>query len=443
MQPTEDKQPAKEELIAHIRESLKTHQEPYKLGAWEKFNEKQESKRTPIFWISRLGGVAAVLALCISLLLFNNNDAQKLEDKVVKTNPSNVTQGETATNGVDKETTDKEIALESEIVGDKAVVVASSFKNSAKRFNEEAIINSNSIDINGQSITNNTQVATNVAPNKQVTPNETIDKPIEQQIAAVAEPKTKTSIEEFLANETRNGEKNPEKFAKSTKSKWALSLMVAPSFGNSKDLNMGYGVSMGYNFSDKLSLITGISYNQMTASKDFPTTVGMSSILLGNNRSLAEISQKVSGLDIPLELKYSFNKSIYANVGVSAFAVLGQSRNNTFIQEVVIKGTANNTTSSTGGAAGASGPSTNDASASKGQFANSYIVNQKTVEKAALEDQNSVNYLGFYNFSVGFKRKVLKNHFLAIEPFVKLPIRQVTQDNLNLLGTGVRLKVDF
>ena len=41
MQPTEDKQPAKEELIAHIRESLKTHQEPYKLGAWEKFNEKQ------------------------------------------------------------------------------------------------------------------------------------------------------------------------------------------------------------------------------------------------------------------------------------------------------------------------------------------------------------------------------------------------------------------
>lgn len=445
MQPTENKQPAKEELIAHIRESLKTHEEGYKLGAWKKFNEKQEPKGTPFFWIRRLGGVAAVLAICFTLFLLTNNNPDKLADKVVNTNPSKPIAQQSKVDGSEDMATDVEQLKDKELLQDKAIVMAGSYKKGTSISNEKLALNSNSLAIvNEIVITDNNQVAVKTDASNQVSQNAMMDKQIDQQHTVIAETKVKPTIEEFLANETKNNGQTKEKFANNTKGKWVLGLMVAPSLGNSKELNMGYGVSMGYNFSDKLSLITGVSYNEMTASKDLPTTIGMSSILLGNNRSLAEISQKVSGLDIPLELKYSFNKSIYANIGVSAFAVLGQSRNNTFIQEVVIKGTANNTTSSTGGAAGASGPgSSADPSASKGQFANSYIVNQKTVERANLEKQNSVNYLGFYNFSVGFKRRVLKNHSLAIEPFIKLPINQVTQDNLNLLGTGLRLKVDF
>ena len=121
---------------------------------------------------------------------------------------------------------------------------------------------------------------------------------------------------------------------------------------------------------------------------------------------------------------------------------IGQSRSNTFIQGVVVNGTTGKTTSSSSeGTTGASSPS--DLSSSKGQFENTYILNKKVVESADLEAQNHVNYLGFYNLSFGYKKKMLKRHFVAFEPFVKLPIKEVTQDNLRLVGAGLRLKVDF
>jgi hypothetical protein len=123
---------------------------------------------------------------------------------------------------------------------------------------------------------------------------------------------------------------------------------------------------------------------------------------------------------------------------VSAFAVIGQSRSNTFIQGVVVNGTPNKGSSSTDGSA-----SNTDLSSSKGRFENTYILNKKVIERADLEGQNDVNYLGFYNFSIGYKKRMLKRHFVAFEPFVKLPIREVTQDNLRLVGAGLRLKVDF
>ena len=163
-------------------------------------------------------------------------------------------------------------------------------------------------------------------------------------------------------------------------------------------------------------------------------------------RAMQEVEEKTKELQRELkevkqeniELKYSFNKNVYASLGVSAFAVIGQSRSNTFIQGVVVNGTPNKVSSST------DGPLVNTGlSSSKGQFENTYILNKKVVEKASLEGQNNVNYLGFYNFSVGYKKMMLKRHFVAFEPFVKLPIKEVTQDNLRLVGAGLRLKVDF
>jgi hypothetical protein len=214
--------------------------------------------------------------------------------------------------------------------------------------------------------------------------------------------------------------------------------MLAPSIGNTQELNMGYGVSMTYNFSNRLSLSSGVAYSKMNASKNLPTQIGSSSIVLGNTKSLEMINEEVTGLDIPLELKYTINKNMYANLGVSGFAVLNQSRRNTFVETVVVKG---NVSSSGGtGANGASSSVDNDA---KGQFANAYLVNQRTTEVASNSSIEDLNYIGFYNLSFGYTKKVYKNHALAIEPFVKLPIRGVTQDNLRLVGTGVRLKVGF
>ena len=53
------------------------------------------------------------------------------------------------------------------------------------------------------------------------------------------------------------------------------------------------------------------------------------------------------------------------------------------------------------------------------------------------------SYLGFYNFAFGYKTKISKKNAFAIEPFLKLPMREVKTENLRLIGTGVKLKFDF
>jgi hypothetical protein len=424
MQPTENKQPAQEELIAHIRKNLKAHEEPYSLGAWENFEAKQQTKKTPIFWITRLSGVAAVIAICFSLFLLTKSDTAKQGDEVVKKVNPNQTVVE------DNETMSQN---ETDVVAQSTPVEIVVDKNNLPAQPTNLVAAIEFVVENTQPIDKTVEVVENKTVVERIT---------DQKIAAIVEEKAKVNTGEFLAQESQKNESIPDRILnKRAKSKWVLGLMIAPSLGNAEELNMGYGVSMGYNISDKLSLITGVSYNEMSASKDFNSNIGTASILYGNNKSLAGISQRITGVDIPLELKYSFNKSVYASLGVSAFAVIGQSRNNIFIQGVVVSGT--NKGNSSAGSASASAPNVADASSSKGQFANTYIQNQKIVESASLGEQNDVNYLGFYNFSVGYKKMVLKRHYVAFEPFVKLPIREVTQDNLRLVGAGLRLKVDF
>lgn len=432
MQPTENKQPAQEELIAHIRKNLKAHEEPYNLGAWENFNSKQQAKRTPIFWMTRLGGVAAVIAVCFTLFFLTKTNTEQAPNVLVKSNSDKIE--EQSQHAVTNDDLDK-VGLEqnSTIAQNPNEVIAKKTVKVFVKSTDFVVKHSDMTAANVPVIANAQQ------PSYQVQNNDVIKQITDEKIAVITEEKTSPNTIDFLVKESQRNESAPERIAKNkSKNKWVLGLMVAPSLGNAEELNMGYGLSMGYNFSDKLSLVTGVSYNEMSATKDFTNNIAASSILYGNNKSLAAISQKVTGLDIPLELKYSFNKNVYASLGVSAFAVIGQSRSNTFIQGVVVNGTPNKGSSSTDGSA-----NNTDLSSSKGQFENTYILNKKVTERANLESQNDVNYLGFYNFSIGYKKRMLKRHFVAFEPFVKLPIREVTQDNLRLVGAGLRLKVDF
>ncbi len=429
MQPTEHKRKNDEELIAHIKQSLKTHEESYQFGAWEKFNEKQQHTKRPIFWMVRLSGAAAILAICFSLIWFVTRTPQT--EQVVKTNAPKNQDTTVEPQALDsKELDNEQLAM----ADTKESVFAGEAPSSAKK--SEVVLGSTP-----------TQVAINMENSGKAV--EATDKVIEastvspavdnSKIIAQVEDKSKPNILDGLTNETLKSDAKQDKLAVSKKqSKWDMGFMLAPSFGNTEELNMGYGLTLSYNFTNRLSLSSGIAYNKMNASKNLPTNVGRSPILLGNTKSLEMINEEVTGLDIPLELKYKINKNVYANLGVSGFAVLNQSRRNTFVEEVVVKRTTNN-----GGSLGSNGSATSSLEDQKGQFANSYIISQRTTERAAASAIEDLNYIGFYNLSFGYTKKVYKNHALSIEPFVKLPIRMVTQDNLRLVGTGVRLKVGF
>ncbi len=448
MQPTENKQPTEKELIAHIRESLQAHEELYEVGAWEKFNASKPSRKKPILWLRAMGGVAALLALCFTLFLFTEKKSEEPKGKIVKNNSPAITLPQNNREELPKSvTTPKAIGKESDKkTATSAVWVA---RNAAPVKPGETIAEP-TVTIGADKPRQ---------PAQQIAVNPVKEQPIPSNVmAAQTEPSTavqpqteKPDIMDFLRKETEKDKLNAKQnTVEKRESRWELGIMVAPSFGNTKKLNMGYGLSMEYSLSDKLSLNSGIAYNEMTASKSAGdngrAAMASSSAIAKNSRSLEAVSEKVVGLDIPLELKYHITKNVYANFGISAFAVIDSKRDNTYLEQKIVPNYLLNG-SITGGAAGPAGPTGPNGPVTGPRdevaFTNSSLVNQKVIEAAPESEQNGSSYMGFYNFSVGFKKKISKNNAFSIEPFMKLPMKEVSKNNLRLIGTGLKLKLDF
>lgn len=451
MQPTEQKQPTEKELIAHIRESLQAHEELYEVGAWEKFNAPQQPQKRPILWWIAASGVAAVLVLCFSLFLTTTKKPVNSKDNVVKNNSSPIVEQPKNTAGLPKPitTTPKlETKEAASRTGTQAVLIAKTDPESATTPLLTIADPAQVTTATDKVMSSTQQTAVNTNNEQPAIPTVVTPKNDPPQVAKAKEEKP--NIMDFLNKETEKDKARPQQsLLEKRESRWELGIMVTPSFGNTKKLNMGYGLSMEYSLSDKLSLNSGIAYNEMTASKNAGNNEALASAsasaIAKSSRSLESVSEKVVGLDIPLELKYHLSKNVYANFGISAFAVINYKRDNTYIEQKLVP---NYLLGGPIGGAGAAGP-TGPNNPSTGQrddvaaFTNSSFVNQKVVESAPESEQNGSNYIGFYNFSMGYKKKISKNNALSIEPFMKLPMKEVSKDNLKLISTGLRLKLDF
>ncbi|RZK54513.1 MAG: hypothetical protein EOO87_10230 [Pedobacter sp.] len=438
MKPTEPNKPLDNELIAHIRESLVEHEEEYLPGAWEKFNE-QPNRKTPIIWLNAvniLRGVAALLVLgFLGYFLIDKKEVAQPQNQVVKANTEQPAQKpvEQAL-GKPGEEIEENPSVLADTENDKPV----SLGEERNSITEKDILgkdfglalNPTNVDkVNGeQKITASTTEQKEVS----VAQKEVTEKVAQQVIAKNESVETKKNIIDFFDNETKKNQADKNTMANNkTASKFTVGVVVAPSFGNVSKLNMGYGVSVDYSLSDKFSLNSGIAYNQMAAAKGaFSASNGAmnspsSSAIIQrqSTRSLESVQEQISGIDIPLEIKYHINKNLYANVGVSAFAVISQKTDNTYIENRVEQRVSN--------------------SASGFQQLSSVLVTDKVTEQAAPNTVDDYSYLGFYNFSFGYKKKISKNNAFAVEPFVKLPMREVNTQNLRLIGTGVKLKFDF
>ncbi|HUH33425.1 MAG TPA: hypothetical protein VLZ28_05685, partial [Daejeonella sp.] len=222
---------------------------------------------------------------------------------------------------------------------------------------------------------------------------------------------TEDKLTDQVGKEPGTGEKN---------NKLNLGLVVSPSYGNTKDLKMGYGVSMAFALSDKVALSSGISINEMAASKEFVQPATMTSL---NGKVLESAESNVTGIDIPFDIKYHFSKNVYTSFGVSAFAVLDQSGKNTFTEAKLVERSFS--------------------TAEGKQETRTFVENQKTIEEVPEADLENRKYFGLYNFSFGFKQKVSKKKVLSIEPFVKVPIKETKKEGLRLFGTGLRFKLEI
>jgi hypothetical protein len=415
MQPIEHMKGSEDELIAHIKESLTGHEEEYAPGSWENFNKIEGKRNAKVLWLWRLSSAAAVILIAgAAIILFTNKTTDGLPVQ-------NVQQKQ-------KETPAPSAKIEEKIAreADPPIAVTEHEQLAAVRENKNVTVY---VAV---------QEPVNTVP---VTSAETIIEKSNPVVPLVRVPDTKQDIvktetkqiiaenkntlfHEFLNNETRKnqGDALAKSSAPRKEDKWEMGLVVSPSFGNTKKLNMGYGVSMGYALTEKISLNSGVSYSEMAASRNLPAPV-MSTAIADGSKNLESIEAKVTGIDIPLELKYRLSKNLYANVGVSAFAVINQKQSNSYIQEKLVERAVNSS----------------DGLAELKTFA----VNERVVEPAPESEIKDGRYIGFYNFSFGYKQKISKNKAVSIEPFMKVPMKEVSKENLRLIGTGVRLKLDF
>lgn len=428
--------PLDEELFAHVKKSLTEYEEPYVPGAWERF-EKKEKKLPVWLWYGGLSSAAALFVIVAALFYSSDKPQNKAVQQQVKTEPKETYSDALADSR----------AQRPQVVTDRLKIKISENKKTTPRTTthypvndpvEEYVVSQKPVGFAAPLNALNEKITTQnpstilVTNKKDLTENVIKDEASAKRIIdekdTVKVSKAR-NFQEFLDAEMKS--KNAVASLKSgakKMDKWEMGLMVAPSMGNAKKLNMGYGLSMDYAVSDKISISSGISYNEMAASKsiggdgrtmDSPASMAV----VSDTKSLKSVDANWVGVDIPLGIKYHLSKKFYTNVGVSAFAVLNQKQQNNYVQGSVEYDASADQLSSTGFKA---------------------VFQERTVsEPVPSEEVGEDKYLGFYNVSFGFKQQISGRKAFSIEPFMKLPMKSFTKENLYLIGTGVRFKFDF
>lgn len=204
-----------------------------------------------------------------------------------------------------------------------------------------------------------------------------------------------------------------------------------------KNMNFGGGLVVAYQLSDKLSVRTGASMNaydvgmntepQMMASSVSDLSSNYQHFSARNGETMANvnaISGTVQTLDIPIEVKYTVVKNFYVSGGVSYAAVLSQKRFNHVVNN------ANSMTFENG-------------------ISNSNISVARAVASVSDKIEINENNLdpnglgGFVNFSIGRKVPLSKSIKLSVEPYIKLPIGQFKQADMDYTNGGLRIMTSF
>lgn len=453
---------AEDEFIAQMREQLRGHEEAYVPGAWERFDQRDRKSRRLVLWARSAAGAAAVLLMGFGIFLYQHQQAPKSTASTVL-NSKQQNSGATKDGGTgntaphltpaDQSGNPPEISPSEDSYDVEYSISASKGTTElSKSRQSRQLVKTVAPDQSELAYTLSSAKATEKALNPPIAVSSQNETPVQHALSSKTIPSSeplsknqiavkspvapagqkeevpKKSFEEFLKEESVRAQ-SMSASNKKRADKWEMGVMVAPSFGNAKRLNMGYGLSMAYVLSDKVSISSGLAYNEMGASKnaakESPAYAAPAMVsLASSSRSLQSVDARLTGIDIPLEIKYKFSKALYANVGLSAFAVLNQKQQNNFIEnnvEPAFAGFSNNA----------------DATF------RTVVVSRKISEDIPKEEVKEERYLGFYNFSFGYQQKVFGGKSFAIEPFVKLPVKEFSRENLYLIGTGVKLRFDF
>ncbi|MGJ7031398.1 hypothetical protein [Niabella hirudinis] len=432
-----------DDFLKHIKEVLGSHEEAYRQGAWEQFSrqhlQSSSSKRGRVVPLWRRVAIAAALlaGIFLAAYYFMPGGSNHPPD-FVKTAPAplqNISPdpGQNASAQHNAPTPSPEEHLP---VSRKKQPAAVSFAGNDNR----QIAQNDILPVSPappaapvRERTENGQTPSNApAPPNQVTPGREITKPF------VNRPHNPTPL---FAHEL------PEAADNKRSKRWTPSVYISPMFGES-DVNMGYGIALGYAVNDKIKVSAGIAHNKMTASRDFDVSFSASGAALNGSsgstfakstarslvsksaaapqQQLERVNATLSGFDIPVDISYNFTSRLYATAGVSGMVVVKDNAlyyyKDAENQQISVE---------------------NNQGILK-EDKNIQIITS-TVSSAAPEasEKERTPFLGFYNLSFGYKQKVTNKNNVAIEPFLKVPMKNVSDQKLNYTGMGIRLKFDF
>ncbi|MEH3115644.1 hypothetical protein [Pedobacter terrae] len=406
------------ELIEHITAQLQNHEEVYPDGAWERFSEQENKKRGLTFW--PLWTAAALILIFAGLFFAQNNIGQKNDVAITKTKIDRKPVHEDTAGLIPPKSiapslddVNNHAAAISNLTANQNSITKENLTTKIEQQHEYAVFNSsgNLSPVNPNQLDHHLSVI-NLSDLKQKQLDILTEKKKPQPI------NTRTDFEKLLAHDSYVNQQKPTGKA-SGSSKWQPDVYVAPAMGNDNKVTMNYGFSLSYAIANKLSISSGVSYASISTTESLNATAPQT--LSGKN--LASVDAKVRGINVPLELKYNISDKLYTNVGVSALAVLNNSQQNSYIVNQVQSFDA---------------PAVNGYADSK-----TMIVQEKKVEPQPEASIDPDKYIGFYNFSLGYKQKISKKNNIAIEPFLRLPMKTFSKENLNLTNGGLRLKIDF
>lgn len=432
------------ELIEHIKDSLTAHEEAYTPGSWERFSAQQEKKRRG-FVLWPLWSAAAVILIFGGLFFLNDNSetVNQLANKKPAPRKESV---------IDKSTPSQKNPYAQKDLAVTAPQTKETLKHNENVVNQSAVngtqtenYSQNNLIVNQE---HNVQpdVATIVKQNenpllKPATNSFSIANYNNKKAEIIIEKKkpaqNKLTFEDILARDSYAI--NQQKTDKTKgNSKWEPGVYVAPAMGNDNKVNMNYGFSLSYNLADKISISSGIAYTALSSTSNpssgnsnmsldaaaSPVLSGKGIATVNTSKSLESVNANVRGINIPIELKYSISKKFYTGVGVSALAVLNNHQDNNYL----VSSAQNRTVANS---------------------ANGYaeqqmlLVTERVSEPQAEATTAADKYIGFYNFSLGYKQKISGKKNFAVEPFLRVPMKTFSKDNLNLTNGGLRLKLDF
>ncbi len=431
-----------QETIQNLAKKLREHSLPYKEGAWEQFEAKvQRAKKPMVIW--PYFATAAVLLIAFSLFFLPEqkqdllpvlsrkstdiNRSQALAENVEKLKKMNNSPSVTDENERDYGKNDDKLSDGKEFLAfqsKKGSSILSFEKNDQRQQHVVTIVAVQQPAASVFEVDENTAINKAEASSESTTlalvDNKTTLPTITEKRApldALAEL-LRTDVSEQYVNQ------NLEK-------KWTFGVDFSPNVGSNNQVNMGGGFALSYAVSSKVSISSGISYLQVGAERDpfanggqlesdFPADRVLALAGKEKIKTLNKSNTSLGGLDIPLNVNYQLSKRVHASAGVSVFNVFTERNLNSYHnQEATIVYSGN-------------------------EFKRPEPVVRSFYSQEVPSEKNyEGNLNGFINFSLGYSIPLSEKVGVSLEPYVKIPMGSVNENQFNLNNGGLRISTRF